>query len=599
MKTTVSLPLIPLALLDVAPWNARKAFDEGALAELTLSIRQAGVQVPLLIRPVGVPNGAKLAEQHYEIVAGHRRAEAARRAGLSEVPCIAREVTDTRARELALVDNLQREGLAPLDEAAGLRELMCAPGMTVEMVAGRVGKAPSYVGKRLKLLDAAEPVREALAADAISVAHALELARLPEVEQLRFLDRMQCGWRMPAEDDEGDDDWNDSGTCKYCGCEEDAACQLPDGPCHWTDADETVCSNPACVAQAAIGTGTVWKPATWGLAELRRRIGSDTLRVLRDAPFPLDADLLGTPCTGCPKRSSNAVLLFDDCATDTCTDRTCFNAKVTAWIEGALKAAQQEKRTLVRLADGYTEDKSAVRGWDVTVLDDAPCKLAEDAIWITGSKKGRFVKICRSGECAAHGTGRGRAQSVREQTKGKDAEAAKAERKKMLAKIEAAKKYRNALVGALAKVPVLAAVHELTVEVCVELCDGADPAQAPKLAAAIGWDADIFGYGKKAALRKKLAAYQSHDVLRFAVLAAHCGELYVSEYNADRAPEDLERIAKMLCIDLKAVKGSLEPESEKAAPQKPAQKAKPVAAKPKAAPRKIAKPVAKKKGGAR
>jgi ParB/RepB/Spo0J family partition protein len=111
---TTGITDIPLSRLFPAPWNARKTFDETALADLTASIQAKGINVPLIVRPIkhkGKDSG------DFEIVAGERRSRAAQLAARSDAPCIVRDLSDDEARELGMVDNLQREDLAPLDEA--------------------------------------------------------------------------------------------------------------------------------------------------------------------------------------------------------------------------------------------------------------------------------------------------------------------------------------------------------------------------------------------------------------------------------------------------------------------------------------------------
>lgn len=218
---------IPLSRLRVAPWNARKTYNEGSLLELTDSVKQRGVQVPLIVRPIDADQGGDI----YEIVAGERRSRAAAAALLPFAPCIVRMLTDGEAREVGMTDNLQRENLPPLDEARGFAEMMQLPGATIESVATKVGKEPSYVGRRLRLLDAIEPVQAALAAGAIEVGHALELARLDPKQQARLVNWLRVAEQALPDEDENDfededssddeDDQNDKegeeGDCMFFG----------------------------------------------------------------------------------------------------------------------------------------------------------------------------------------------------------------------------------------------------------------------------------------------------------------------------------------------------------------------------------------------
>lgn len=145
------------------PLQPRKQVDEGALEELAASIREKGVLQPLIVRPKG---------EGYEIVAGERRWRAALRAGLKAVPVIVKEVSDLEALELALVENLQRQDLNPLEEAEAYRTLIEEFGYTQEEVARRVGKDRSSVANALRLLKLPEEVKEALKEGRITAGHA-------------------------------------------------------------------------------------------------------------------------------------------------------------------------------------------------------------------------------------------------------------------------------------------------------------------------------------------------------------------------------------------------------------------------------------------
>ena len=135
-ETTGSLYL-PIAQVESCSSQPRKHFDEAALAELADSIREHGIIRPLTVR--------KLASGYYQIIAGERRWRAARLAGLQEVPVIVMEADDRKAAELAMIENLQREDLNPMEEAAGFRSLIETYHMTQEEAAQRVGKSRSAV----------------------------------------------------------------------------------------------------------------------------------------------------------------------------------------------------------------------------------------------------------------------------------------------------------------------------------------------------------------------------------------------------------------------------------------------------------------------
>ncbi len=143
---------VTLRLSEIEPNKnqPRKDFDENALAQLADSIAEHGVLQPLLVRP--------LASGGYQLVAGERRWRASKMAGLSEVPVVIQEMTDSEMMELALIENLQREDLNPIEEALGYRELMEKHGMTQDMVAKRVGRSRPAVANALRLLNLPEEV---------------------------------------------------------------------------------------------------------------------------------------------------------------------------------------------------------------------------------------------------------------------------------------------------------------------------------------------------------------------------------------------------------------------------------------------------------
>lgn len=159
--STVTLPLDEIIPNRAQP---RKQFDETALAELADSIAQHGVLQPLLVRPM--PDGS------YQLVAGERRWRASRLAGLTEVPVVVRDMTEQEAAELALIENLQREDLNPMEEALGYQTLMDGYGMTQEQAAQVVNKSRPAVANALRLLQLPEEVAALVSAGQLSAGHA-------------------------------------------------------------------------------------------------------------------------------------------------------------------------------------------------------------------------------------------------------------------------------------------------------------------------------------------------------------------------------------------------------------------------------------------
>ncbi|MBQ6707172.1 MAG: ParB/RepB/Spo0J family partition protein [Clostridia bacterium] len=169
---TVSLPINELQPNREQP---RRQFDDAALAELSASIAQHGVLQPILVRPM---TGGT-----YQIVAGERRWRASRMAGLTEVPVVVREMADREAAELALIENLQREDLNPMEEALGYQTLMQSYELTQEETAKIVNKSREAVANTLRLLRLPQPVAEMVAAGTLSAGHARAvLSFAPELQ---------------------------------------------------------------------------------------------------------------------------------------------------------------------------------------------------------------------------------------------------------------------------------------------------------------------------------------------------------------------------------------------------------------------------------
>ena len=168
-ESTGSLYL-PISQVESCSSQPRKHFDEASLAVLADSIREHGIIQPLTVR--------KLASGYYQIIAGERRWRAARLAGLQEVPVIVMEADDRKAAELAMIENLQREDLNPIEEAAGFQSLMETYHMTQEEAASRVGKSRSAVANALRLLSLTPPVAKLVEEGKLSAGHARALLPL-------------------------------------------------------------------------------------------------------------------------------------------------------------------------------------------------------------------------------------------------------------------------------------------------------------------------------------------------------------------------------------------------------------------------------------
>ncbi len=328
--------MVAIELLAPSPFNPRKTFDEKQLSELADSIRAHDIQVPLAVRwkkrPWYVSNGLgqvrylaiknvvghenkvetfssgtpeenqrealaaaleKNGPELYEIVAGHRRCAAAKLVGLFSVPCIVREMTDDEAREIALIDNLQREDMPALEEADAYEALRQQLG-TSEAIAARVGKPIEYIASRLKLVTLGELQREALALRLVTVDHALLLARLGTEEQ--------------------------DANLKWC-LDVNAGIKT------------TLAEVIADVTKRRDNEGGrygYWQPRT--VLDLKAHIERHSGRQLAKAPWDLDDAKLvpaAGACSGCPSNTSHNTALFADLSIEdaTCEDGKCFEAK--------------------------------------------------------------------------------------------------------------------------------------------------------------------------------------------------------------------------------------------------------------------------------
>jgi ParB family chromosome partitioning protein len=167
---------VEIGLIRANPWQPRTDFDESRLGELAQSIREHGVLQPVLLRHVG--------NDQYELIAGERRVRAARQAGLETVPALIKEYADPRMLEVALIENVQREDINPVDAARAYRRLADEFGLSQEEIARRVGKARTTVANTLRLLTLPEAVIQGLRDGDISEGHARALLQVAPALQL-------------------------------------------------------------------------------------------------------------------------------------------------------------------------------------------------------------------------------------------------------------------------------------------------------------------------------------------------------------------------------------------------------------------------------
>lgn len=179
-QTAPALPnALPVSKMVAGKYQPRTRMDEGALNELAESIRTQGIMQPILVRALSGNQKGK-----FEIIAGERRFRAAQIAGLTEVPVLVRDVADENAAVMALIENIQREDLNPLEEAQGVRRLLDEFGLTHEQAAQAIGRSRSATSNLLRLLNLSDPVQTMLLAGDIDMGHARALLAIDAAQQI-------------------------------------------------------------------------------------------------------------------------------------------------------------------------------------------------------------------------------------------------------------------------------------------------------------------------------------------------------------------------------------------------------------------------------
>ena len=335
--------------------NPRRVFDEAKLRELADNIKSHGVLQAVLVRPS--PDGA---EGMYELVAGARRFRASKIASKDTIPATIRDLTDAECRELQLIENLQRADIHELDEGIGYRSLMdLKPDFyTVETIAAQVGKSPSYVKGRISLTELIPAAQTAFYDGKLTVAHALEIARLQPKDQERAL--MEC---FPGHRSSG-----------------------------------------SILKDRKAEALTVRQLRDW----IEREIHLD----LKNAPFDAEnANLLPAAgaCTACPKRTGNNPLLFPEIRNKSlCTDPTCYQAKVQAFVQLRVEPLVKEGQKPVQISESSSwQVRSKAPG---TLYEgqyrraerEGECPQTQAAIIVDGRKAGTILHICADEKCKTH-----------------------------------------------------------------------------------------------------------------------------------------------------------------------------------------------------
>jgi ParB family chromosome partitioning protein len=344
---------LPLVQLQESPTNPRRRFDERAMEELAASVRSQGVLQPLLVRV--------LDDDKYEIVIGARRFRAAQRAEKADVPVRVRELTDAQCVEIQLVENIQREGVHPLEEAFAFHALLHTDGLNYDIntLAVKAGKSPAFVAQRLKLVDLIPSIADAFLADQIGVGHALEIAKLPQEQQQKAFD---AAFRTV-----------------------------------WGNGRESRVVVP--------------------LRDFNAWIEQNILLSLDSVPFDKsDATLVpeAGSCAECPKRTGFNTLLFGEAFHDACSDGACYQNKLGKYVERQIAAKPklvQITTNRVTQGDGAVLSRSRYVALQLTKTAKAkqplspnqkPCKHMAESIVVDGAERGHTVKVCAEPSCTVH-----------------------------------------------------------------------------------------------------------------------------------------------------------------------------------------------------
>ena len=176
---STGVKVIPVERIEPNPQNPRLAFNETTLEELAASIREHGVLQPILVRPLG--------ENQFQLIAGERRWRASKIAGLPAIPALVEDIDDDTAMEISIIENLQREDISPLDEAAMYDRMIRDHGYSIRKLADKLGKDKGYLENRLRLADAPVEVRELVSLRKDTLSHAYELMKVTDPKKRRKL----------------------------------------------------------------------------------------------------------------------------------------------------------------------------------------------------------------------------------------------------------------------------------------------------------------------------------------------------------------------------------------------------------------------------
>jgi ParB family chromosome partitioning protein len=583
---------VDISDLRIASWNARKTFDPAGIQELKSSIEAHGIQVPLIIRVV---SGS------CEIVAGHRRFHAALalwekgNEQFDRLPCIVRDLDDDQAREIGIIDNLQREDVPAIEEADAFNELLQRLG-SIAAVGSKVGKEQAYVAKRLKLCTLTTWSREALREKLITIDHALLLARLAADEQNAALK-----WTL---------DRNAGSKTKV---EEVLKSRLEKRNLPDDEDDDTTDQ-----AVERVRWRRAWEPET--VLRLKEHIECESGIPLDRAPWDLELDDLGVgPCSECEKNTKANAPLFGDLETGVaiCTDGACFKGKTSAFVR--IKARMSdgtqtplnvswkststpprfEKVDICKCGSGKNCSSAAFEGcrgvpkveqifkygqWIDVGPKSKKCEFTRPAVTVDWSdvnnrgfmgrketlrKPGEVLQVCIEPKCKLHKKAYGGTKASASEGGGRrneNSELARAEREKWEAEAKAENVSRFALIGkalnGVKKMP-----GEILRRLLVQVCSGA-------------WEAEEYFPGIEKTLKTK--PVDSAEFARAAASLVFAGdsdgsEFLVNQWNREdiaTGRKELVAILKTLGYDAsKAWEKPAEPKKQKRSAKKPAKKA--------------------------
>lgn len=350
-RSEVEFETVGIERLQESKTNPRRAFAKDALSDLTKSIAEKGVLVPLLVRRI--KEGVGPAYGHMEILAGARRFRAAKAAGCRHVPVLIRDLDDTQALEVQVIENLQRQDIHPLEEAEGYKQLLERGKYEIADLAAKVGKSESYIYQRLKLAELVPAAKKAFGQEEITAGHAILIARLQPEQQKQALEVATDDYEKMSVRDLGE----------------------------------------------------------WIQREILLDLHSASFPKDEENIVPgVQA------CVNCPKRTGFAPALFPDVKKkDTCTDPGCFHKKAEAFLRIQVAEAQAAEKPLLQLSGDYGKPKVDSAIGKATVLNreawqdfdhkSAKCPSAEAAIVVDGHNQGKTLSICRDKSCKVHGAG--------------------------------------------------------------------------------------------------------------------------------------------------------------------------------------------------